>query len=40
MLIQNIGQIARDLAVFDSLPKPFDLDELIARAQAASAANR
>ena len=37
---QNIGQLARDLGVFDSLSKPFDLDDLVARAHAASAANR
>lgn len=37
---QNIGDLAREMEVFDALPKPFDLDDLIARAKTASAANR
>ena len=37
---QNIGEIAAQMKIFDSLPKPFDIDELIARAKIASAANR
>ena len=37
---QNIGEIAAQMKVFDSLPKPFDIDDLIARAKKASEANR
>ena len=37
---QNIGEIAAQMKVFDALPKPFDIDDLIARAKTASAANR
>jgi DNA-binding NtrC family response regulator len=37
---QNIGDLAAQMRVFDALPKPFDIDDLIARAKAASAANR
>lgn len=37
---QNIGEIAAQMRVFDALPKPFDIDDLITRAKAASAANR
>ena len=37
---QNIGEIAAQMKVFDALPKPFDIDDLIARAKSASAANR
>ena len=37
---QNIGDLAREMRVFDALPKPFDLDELLKRAKSASEANR
>lgn len=37
---QNIGDLAKQMQVFDALPKPFDLDDLVSRAKAASAANR
>jgi len=37
---QNIGDLAREMRVFDALPKPFELDELVARARSANAANR
>ena len=37
---QNIGDLAREMQVFDALPKPFDLDELLRRAKSASEANR
>ena len=36
----NIDEIAADMKVFDALPKPFDIDQLILRANAAIAANR
>jgi DNA-binding NtrC family response regulator len=37
---QNIGDLAREMQVFDALPKPFDLDDLLKRARSASDANR
>lgn len=37
---QNIGDLAAQMKVFDALPKPFDIDDLIARAKTASGANR
>jgi DNA-binding NtrC family response regulator len=37
---QNIGDLAKEMQVFDALPKPFDLDELLKRAKSASEANR
>jgi CheY-like chemotaxis protein len=37
---QNIGDLAKEMDVFDALPKPFELDELVRRAKAASEANR
>lgn len=36
----NVADVARQLGVFDWLPKPFDLDELVARANKALAHRR
>lgn len=37
---QNIGDLAKEMKVFDALAKPFDLDELLRRAKTANEANR